>query len=42
MNIIKPKFWDGELNLISILLLPLSFIFELYLMLKKKFETQKF
>ncbi len=41
MNIIKPKFWDGELNLISILLLPLSFIFELYLMLKKKFANPK-
>ena len=35
MQINKPKFWDSEIGIISILLLPLSMVVITYIFLKK-------
>jgi len=37
MKLIKPKFWDREISLIAILLLPLSLVFLFLIFLRKKF-----
>ena len=37
MKINKPKFWDKNLSILSILLLPLTFIYFLLVFIKKKF-----
>ena len=37
MTLIKPKFWDREISLIAILLLPLSLVFLFLIFLRKKF-----
>jgi len=37
MKLIKPKFWDREIGLIAILLLPLSLVFLFLIFLRKKF-----
>jgi len=37
MMLNKPKFWDKKIGLISIVLLPLSFIYNLIIFFKKKF-----
>ena len=37
MTLIKPKFWDREISLIAILLLPLSLVFLFFIFLRKKF-----
>ena len=39
MKINKPKFWD-QVNLIAILLIPLSLIVQLVVYLKKKFTKE--
>ena len=36
MKIYKPKFWDKEIGIISILFLPISFIYIFLSFLKKK------
>ena len=37
MMLNKPKFWDKKIGLISIVLLPLSFMYYLIIFFKKKF-----
>ncbi len=37
MMLNKPKFWDKKIGLISIILLPLSFVYNLIIFFKKKF-----
>tara|TARA_A100001015_G_scaffold231602_1_gene262248 strand:- start:529 stop:1470 length:942 start_codon:yes stop_codon:yes gene_type:complete len=41
MILIKPKFWDQKISLISIFLFPLSLIFLLFVNLKRKFTKIK-
>ena len=40
MNLNKPKFWDKQIGIVSILLLPLSLVFILLSFLKKKLTKQ--
>ena len=40
MNLKKPKFWDKQIGIVSILLLPLSLVFILLSFLKKKLTKQ--
>jgi tetraacyldisaccharide 4'-kinase len=41
MKIFKPKFWHKKNSLISFFLLPLSFIFQLLILLQKKFKKKE-
>ena len=41
MKIYKPKFWHKKNSLISFFLLPLSFIFQLLILLQKKFKKKE-
>ena len=41
MKINKPKFWDKNLSILSILLLPLTFIYFLLVFIKKKISVSK-
>ena len=41
MEINKPKFWDNKIGLISIILLPISFIYTFLILLKKKITISK-
>ena len=41
MRIIKPKFWSKKYNLISILLLPISFFLQLLIKLKESLTVQQ-
>jgi len=41
MKILKPKFWSKKYNLISILLLPISFFLQLFIRLKERFTIQR-
>ena len=40
MKILKPKFWEKNNNLISLLLLPLSFFLQLLIIIKKKLTSE--
>ena len=43
MKIYKPKFWDENIGIFALILLPLSIIFTIIIFLKKKFtKGQKF
>ena len=41
MTFIKPRFWDEKLNIISIILYPLSLIFSLIIFVRKKLFSKK-
>ena len=41
MKVFKPKFWDQDYNLISILLLPISFVYQLLISIKKSTVSKK-
>lgn len=41
MKLNKPKFWDRKIGLLSILLLPLTFLVLIFIFLKKKFSSNK-
>ena len=41
MMLVKPKFWDSKIGIISIILLPFSFFFLLIIFLKRKFTNAK-
>ena len=40
MKLNKPKFWDHEVNLIAILLIPISLIIQLIIFFKKKYTRE--
>ena len=40
MKILKPKFWEKNNNLISLLLLPVSFILQILIIIKKKLTSE--
>ena len=40
MKILKPKFWEKNNNLISLLLLPVSFFLQLLIIIKKKLTSE--
>ena len=41
MKFFKPKFWEQDYNLISILLLPISFVYQLLISIKKSTVSKK-
>ena len=41
MKLYKPKFWDKEIGIYSIILFPLALIFLMITYLKKKFSKTK-
>ena len=41
MNLIKPKFWDEKFSLLSLLLIPLSLIYQSILIIKNLFVKEK-
>ena len=42
MIIVKPKFWNKKNSLISLLLIPISFILQSLIVIKKKIYCSKF
>ena len=41
MQLIKPKFWDKKLSILSILLLPISLIYQIIFLIKKNLTFKK-